>query len=141
MNRERVQQLRDHMAGLPEDAVNMDAYLDKSPTCGTVACVAGYACLLFDSESPQSLIDAVNREEGYSFFSAAQALLGLDRETAEHVFEGSLGEEGSHRAIALKRLDSLLETGTFRLRDEDWDDDDFAEDDPWCLRDDEDDDL
>lgn len=59
MNRERVQQLRDHIASLPSEkfifkrffddigADNRWVYEGVIPECGTVGCIAGYALTLF----------------------------------------------------------------------------------------------
>lgn len=42
MNRERLKILRDHLAGLPDEKVDMD-YIRVERDCGTVCCIAGWA--------------------------------------------------------------------------------------------------
>lgn len=42
MNRENIKRVRDHIAGLPPEQVNMGTFL-REKSCGTVACIAGWA--------------------------------------------------------------------------------------------------
>lgn len=48
--RERVMQLRDFLAALPQEKLRMGGYIyspDLAPECGTQACIAGWAYILF----------------------------------------------------------------------------------------------
>jgi len=82
MNRERLTILRDHLASLPDERVDMAVYVRDlaNPTapllpvsrlteCGTAACIAGWAAHLFGGE-PDS----------------AQRTLELDRGQANDLF-------------------------------------------------------
>lgn len=84
MNRERLTILRDHLASLPDERVNMaavtsvvgepeaEAYLiaDDLNRCGTAACIAGWACALFgergqhmDSDVAADLLSITGKQD------------------------------------------------------------------------------
>jgi hypothetical protein len=93
MNIERIQQLRDFLAGLPPEKLNMHdwfthlgdlvAWVPDMPTypdvvneCGTCACIAGWANFIF-RDVPTSRDD---------FGSSARNLLGLSDEQGQLLF-------------------------------------------------------
>lgn len=60
MNRERLTILRDHLASLPDRQFDITDYVQEKD-CGTVACVAGWANILFKSRDQQSVTAARKR--------------------------------------------------------------------------------
>ncbi len=105
MNRKRVQMLRDMIAGIPDEQINLAyAYSDEDGaplqewpakvSCGTIACMYGFARLY-----PPFI------KEGIPLTSAgeAAAFFGVPWETF-FLF----GERGADKEIALRRLDKLL---------------------------------
>ncbi|MFC7378224.1 hypothetical protein [Brevundimonas sp. GCM10030266] len=78
MNRERLKTLRDHLAGLPDERVDMRHYFTvgngwtaADPAalleagCGTAACIAGWAASLFQGqpEDANDLLDLTEMQE------------------------------------------------------------------------------
>lgn len=127
MNRERIQQLRDHIASLPDEKFDMrllvgvegcssyepydEAVDPEAPItnalheCGTAACIAGHAVALFEPLTPVSSTSAIQ----------AAALLGLNWHTgARELFMPEGYEDAGlyNRKDAIRTLDRLLETGT-----------------------------
>lgn len=124
MNRERVQQLRDHIASLPASQVYLSSFVsdrdDKG--CGTVCCVAGWACVLFDQQGEMT---SERKREHYSYVTKAAQLLGITLADVERASGYEIGYLWSaywggtatypsaslpchHKAQALARLDALL---------------------------------
>lgn len=106
MNRERVQMLRDMMAGIPEKQIYLDSFYQSAPTradhmpCGTVACIAGWACIY------PPFVEAGIKKSSYFLDYAAAKFFDVD----EEVFFERQPEErgGTDKEVALRRLDRLL---------------------------------
>lgn len=111
MHKERMQQLRDHIAALPEGRFSYpDFLMDEresyaplyqwidgvQPKCGTIGCVAGHCVMLFD----------IRKEKCTQIDAAAAGHLELDGEEAEFLFYEHI--EAASREDALKRMDWLL---------------------------------
>jgi hypothetical protein len=116
MNRKRIQQLRDHIASLPPKRIDLAGFLNglhpddslgaAAEECGSVACVGGWACILFRPN---------RKRRGFDFAHEGARALGLLHPnfisiTALRLFAG--GPRGrAGKKEALRRLDELLETG------------------------------
>lgn len=100
MNRERVQELRNVIAGIPEKNIRLDSYYTKGgeKPCGTIACIAGWACIY-----PPFVKAGINRTGMYS--PDCSKFFGVPFHT---FWERQWGETGTDKEIALKRLDALL---------------------------------
>lgn len=94
MNRERVQMLRDMIAGIPARKVNLDTCIEGDGTpCGTIACIVGWASIY------PPFADRDDREGWVDYFDVHHtSLFGTRRSN----------ELGTHKEVALKRLDALL---------------------------------
>jgi|SRR6185369_4498484 len=138
MHLDRLKTLRDLMAATPDDKIDMNywrrepgAIFDpntlNAPTCGTVACMLGWACMNpeFQTLGLHFEHDSVSLYPEYNGRSSAGAgaeFFDLEPKISRLLFDAAsrqeLAERGSHKAVALARLDELLETGT--LHDPDY---------------------
>lgn len=141
MNRERVKALRKFMAKLPPKAIYMGEWIKcdrpgetikqaRQHTCGTQACIAGWAVLAFHRyrESKISEGGGIGPRQILPEYIAAK-LLGLTEDEADNLF---LGEWATNPVISrdldnqpvrrknlttltkadvLKQLDYMLKTG------------------------------
>lgn len=105
MNRERVQMLRDMIAGIPENQVYLNVFYLASEPC--VACIAGWAAIYppfvergFHKNSVLG-IPAYGENRG---LSAAAEFFDIP----ETIFDQHGFEPGTDKEIALRRLDKLL---------------------------------
>lgn len=113
MNRKRIQILRDHLAGLPDERFAMERwfsaatpnpFLPKEMTheCGTAACIAGWTLSLFRKASV----------EIWEVEHIAASILGLTIDQACDLFmPPGFVHNKQTRAQAVATLDRLLETG------------------------------
>lgn len=69
MNRERLKTLRDHLAGLPDERVDMSTG-GREALCGTVACIGGWAEQIFGGEYWNDVLD-LSDEQGRALFYPA----------------------------------------------------------------------
>lgn len=93
MNRERLKALRDHLAGLPDERVDMD-YVRIERDCGSVCCIAGWANELW--------------AEGDIHTTTAQNLLGLSDEQASALFYAEVPDgDGDFGVLTLAKLSEL----------------------------------
>ena len=112
MNRERVQELRDMMAGIPEARVRLDRVWNDDicgigpvpeHICGTIACIAGWA-MLYPPFVKQGI-----RRASHSIYPTDKcaAFFGVPNNGA---FSQRLLKDGkgADKQIALARLDALL---------------------------------
>jgi hypothetical protein len=108
MNIERLTQLRDVLAALPDERFDMSTFGPESSqllhNCGTVACIAGWAAAIF-------------AEPGITDGAAARTL-NLDPDLAhdlffadDHPLKETDGLEAITRSDAVKTLTHLIETG------------------------------
>lgn len=88
MNRERLKTLRDHLAGLPDERVDMSVH-QVTRDCHTVACIAGWADFLFGGEEGRSL--------GFS-----------EDQSAEVFFPAGWVSRSFTRLDAIAAIDSML---------------------------------
>lgn len=100
INKERIKALADRIESIPDQddlqvGFNMRSYYEIR--CGTTACIAGHAILMFGTE------DQVNRLVNSlgGAFGDAMEILGLDVRTAQDLFNDM-------------RMDSI--TAVYRLR-------------------------
>lgn len=132
MNVERITTLRDHIAALPPEKFNLGSWFSspvKLPTagafhkCGTSACIAGWALVLFAPDEPLYMVDVPND---------AAEILGLTNEQANDLFTPEradyAGEDDRPGGVlpdplwlgdvtneqAVKVLDHLIATGEVR---------------------------
>jgi hypothetical protein len=114
MNRERLKTLRDHLASLPDERVDMRTYVDWDAgplgwgrqgtgdvlhKSGTAACIAGWAVALF--EPGRSVFD-ISADD-------SAALLGLTESQSDLLFLPIGYWEDVHtRADAIAAIDSML---------------------------------
>ncbi len=131
MNSERVKKLLDHIKKSPDEQFHYGNWFsgiddkeistfrnvqeaaknrNKKSICGTAACVAGHACLLFWKETRKDL--AI----GMSIAEIAQNVLELDHQTRYNLFLQNMDD--ATKADAIKRLEYLLQFGN--LDDYDW---------------------
>ena len=97
MNRERVQMLRDMISGIPDERIDLDKFIrgDGTP-CGTIACIAGWASIY-----------PPFRDLGFKRHGSWTEFFGLPKYST--LFSVNRGAEpGTHKQIALRRLDALL---------------------------------
>jgi len=100
MDRENVQIVRDHIAGLPPEQFDMDDWGEAHTKCGTAACIGGWAAVL--------LLNA----DGYRVpDSEVAAALGLDIIEGRALFypRGPMMQATIPQGLAV--LDHLLATG------------------------------
>lgn len=133
MNMKNVKKLRAFIAKLPDRAVHMPSYieLDKpnetikqaaSHTCGTRACIAGWACLALlpptarleknRASNPNVATTAKGKLRYVS--DVAAELLGLDDGQASQLFNGDWSHkdlEMTTKADVIRELDRLIKTG------------------------------
>lgn len=112
MNRERVQMLRDMIAGIPEKNINLIAVYRKAegydnttkrpiPTCGTVACMWGWAMIY-----PPFVKAGIPRTNDW--FAGTEWF-----DVPDDTFDYRHGHErGTDKEVALHRLDRLLKART-----------------------------
>lgn len=103
VNIPRLTAVRDQLLAIPPETFNMIHTINRVDyPCGTVACIAGWACLLDDPLTPASVV-----------LSKAQELLGLTTEQANELFTPETVESWS--AItpqqAADTIDRLIATG------------------------------
>lgn len=112
MNIERLKQLREHLAGLPEERFHYSDFFgndvydpnvtwsDARKDCGTTACVAGWACVLFGPAN-QSTLDSGDPEY------QASAILDIESDDeSEFLFFRECSR--ANRSDAIRRLDWLI---------------------------------
>ena len=84
MNLENMTRLRDHMASLPPESIDMHTWGNSGPSqCGTVACIAGWACVLSGAARDGTSLE---RMEVYEIKARARNWLGLSTTTASYLF-------------------------------------------------------
>lgn len=125
MNREALTQLRNYITDLPDEQFGyqqffgdsrstLDWWHGKMPECGTAACVAGHACLMFQLQGTS--------KDGFRTPSAiAGEFLGLDADDGETLFYAACGVASKDDAI--RRMDYLLEHETlagYSMAGESW---------------------
>lgn len=113
MNIERLKILADAVeGGLPEVKFDMQEWLAEGRSCGTVACIAGFAWMVM----PQAELEAIDAE---GVGDIAAAWLGLDTETAKALFVpasegdvfGGISYAQISRGMAARSIRILAETG------------------------------
>jgi hypothetical protein len=128
MNRENVQRLRDHIAALPPEAFRFDMVFNEAgweafhtpaasyANCNTVACVAGWACVMQDTHVPPPTPDSPLGPSIDSAANKAAAWLELGVLDAYRLFFGGadLHWPNQGRDEVLRRLDVLLSVGSLR---------------------------
>lgn len=97
LNIERMRKLAEYMNGMPSEAairkkttkqtdvprLNMHTYLFRD-TCGTVGCIAGYTCVLFDEDDPFQFDNKLEHTD--RIHSQAAKHLGLTEDEAHSLF-------------------------------------------------------
>jgi hypothetical protein len=133
MNREKIKQLRDHIAALPKELFTYSVYLrppsggeeeceahlcgvaDTKYPCGTAGCVAGHCVMLFDIQLPHLSVGTPQGGLNLELFRVVRETLGLPAPDA-HTLCITL-HALANQAAAVRRLDHLLEHGTLRHYD------------------------
>jgi len=108
MNRERVQKLRNVIAGIPEKNIRLDDIFqgdeihESNPPkpCGAIACIAGWAWIY------PPFVKAGIRKYDCSAWHAAAEFFDVPFGTFD---QRGREERGTDKEIALRRLDKLLE--------------------------------
>jgi hypothetical protein len=100
MNRENVRRVRDHIASLPPEQVNMGTVVSERE-CGTVACIAGWCLHLFGEDLGS---EALGISDGRIARLITPPGWSRDRERPEH-------EKLYPKARVVATLDHLLATG------------------------------
>lgn len=100
MNRERLTILRDHLASLPDDRVDLSV-VQEVDECGTVACIAGWAGVLArrDGDAKPSV---------YFSMDDAEEWLGLSETQGPCLFLDGIGSR-TPRADAIAAIQSMLD--------------------------------
>lgn len=111
MNLERMKILRDHIAALPEEQFDMSDW-KREEECGTVACIAGWACILFST--PEETENSGTAE-------TAETVLDIDCDTSDSLFVG--GFSTNHlwditRDEAVEEMDRLILEEEARRRED-----------------------
>ena len=83
MNIDRMLEVADHIENLDEEQFSMNHWRQRSSTCGTVCCIAGWAVELYDPECP---LEAISPE--------ARRLLSLPYNVSSALFNPPGPEEG-----------------------------------------------
>ena len=110
MNRKRLQMLRDMIAGIPAKRINLgevfkDDVCGDGPApkpCGAVACMAGWAWIY------PPFVRAGIRKISKSPCDAADVFFGTQKDNPCLFDSAWYSESGTHKQIALRRLDALL---------------------------------
>jgi len=110
MNRERVQELRDVMAGIPESLVDLNSvwkndkcgYRQPPKPCGAVACIAGWALIY------PPFVESGIRLGPDTSIGKVRTFLGLHMSQYHVLYSRQGHETGTDKQIALRRLDALL---------------------------------
>jgi len=105
MNRENIQKVRDVIAALPPAQFDMRELGTKNE-CGTVACIAGWACEVLGT----------GNDRDYGTTSVATEMFGITQGQAHELFWLGSAEPGSKLWLAgpdhaVRVLDHLLATG------------------------------
>lgn len=98
-----------------EQGFYMGTWLEKTPTCGTVGCIAGWTVEHFNLQSSlaPSFADKLNPYGKGSYLQVAKQFLGLDMDTARALFVPLLadGMSAVTPTEAAKAIRSTYETG------------------------------
>lgn len=135
MNREKLQQLRDHIATKvddahfeygeflhPDDTQRLLGHTDKikdeahKHPCGTIGCVAGHCCALFQNELPRNRFHLPK-----VLVSSAKIILDLTEGESDFLFYQNMSY--ANRKDAVRRMDWLLNNNVivdYRFREESW---------------------
>ncbi len=129
MNKPKIEQLLKYLKRIPlsnfdygnwfanHDGVRFELWQyamddQKPPKCGTAACVAGHACLLFWDKSKKSLCKLESIKD------TAKQILGLSEQTAHNLFVRNIFTitkthdlKYAGRIHAVRRLEHLLKHG------------------------------
>lgn len=100
MNRENIQKVRDHIASLPPERLDMYNWF-REAECGTVCCIGGWTNLVLGPDEPR---------ERWSV-SKARGRLDISYTQADELFFGAGVSSAVGPAQAVAVLDHLLETG------------------------------
>lgn len=128
MNRQRIQQLIDHLESIEDAEFNYSEYFTndvlsnreiweefkatKTVPCGTAACLAGYAILLWKHEFKQEQ----NVPSCLSVEAQAREILGISHFDGRQLFVENM--ENATKQDGIRRLKYLLEHQT--LQNYDW---------------------
>jgi hypothetical protein len=106
MNTENILKLADHLDKLHPEKFDPVCWVYEDPVCGTVACIAGWASVLF----PEFNVDCegVYGPAEVDYFVSGRRALGLSDEDAMDLFYGPTHTSPCEAATALKQL---AETG------------------------------
>lgn len=131
MNKERMQEVRDFIAGLDPEQVYMEQWclprsqveLDECAVtisthaalnrdlneCETAACVAGWTTILFKDEAKVLL----SKNEFHGFSDLARSILGLTWEQATDLFTPDIdnSEQLNNKELVVAVLDNMLVYG------------------------------
>ena len=116
MNRERVQMLRDMMEGIPEEQVALDRFFTQNgEACNTIACIAGWAAIYPPFVEQGLTVCKVDLDWTAAYKAPSYAGLTEEQAAAKFFDVPAItfsyvhhDETGTHKQIALKRLDALL---------------------------------
>ena len=108
MNRERVQMLRDMISGIPAKRLNLDKFYKKNgEPCGTIACIGGWAAIYppFVEQGLARNVWGWPTYLGYLPKTSCALFFDIPKDT----FCTRMSKDrGTHKQIALRRLDALL---------------------------------
>lgn len=121
MNRENMERLIAHLESIPDKAFHMCIWAEKHE-CGTVACIAGYAMMLFNPNEWNTYINRDDSREARDKFisdgrvtppKCARTALGLDLLQADDLFYPSgwywKDKTSTDRATAIEVLREVME--------------------------------
>lgn len=97
MNRERLTILRDHLASLPDEQVDMGTTTEQR-SCGTVACIMGWAHILWPGQGAERSL-GLRGHQGDSLF------MPVSSDDARHWMDGSYT-----RLHAIAAIQSMLDS-------------------------------
>lgn len=142
MHVERMQQLRDHLAQTPDERFNygmslgpqgwpglspslqVTSFLERLPyPCGSMGCVAGHACLLFDLHADEHMVQDYSRDRLLSCLVLRVAANHLELSEPQRHFLFLEDCTRADRSDAVRRLDHLLQGGkveTYDWAQESW---------------------
>lgn len=110
MNRENIQKVRDHIAGLPAANFDMGDY-GRSEPCGTVACIAGWVDIVVGAHAEPTGISSNARDLLDLNSSQAFDLFWAKDHTRLDEFDNPVSRWEATPAQAVQVLDHLLATG------------------------------
>lgn len=106
MNVELLQRIKQAILAEPR-RLNMEVFFYESEECGTIMCIAGWACALAGEE-----LHKLEQEDGpYAIARRARALLDIEEGASWHLFHGCPFRYARNVNAVAAVIDRLIDTG------------------------------